>query len=193
MLPSLRHQETYIAPSWSWIALERDITPAFEAGRKSRELQKKLDPDLAATVEHVEVQTSSSDPFGQVSSGLLRLNGYLIETTFREGQDSYFSRSNGTVLRDQNGTSLGVLTLDTRPSGPVECKILCLSISEWERSQYGDDNLKKCVPDYDHGETKLVEGLVLAASAKSPDMFMRIGIFRSKLPENATRRSVNII
>lgn len=74
--------EVYIAPSWSWkslndAAISIDFVNPIQNDMTDDELRKR-------NFEILEVQCrpSGRKPFGQVSSGTIRLKGYIKEASF---------------------------------------------------------------------------------------------------------------
>lgn len=75
---SPRYQgKTYVAPSWSWAALQGGVT--FDLNRSRGEnppLSSK--GDCLAAIKDSTAQPSTSDPYGRVSSGELHLSSSVI-------------------------------------------------------------------------------------------------------------------
>jgi len=200
---------TYIAPSWSWISLQRPVWPAskpvaYPTGEKGW-VGKEARPDeddvvkseLAATVESVRVvPVRAADPYGELSSAVLCLRGYAVRTVFEQKRDPFFQPriNNTTTLRLRDGTPFGIFHVDLRSDANTSYDVVCLCIQESKKDLYPHSDILKIMSksEYEDPQTAFVEGLVLVESDSTPHHFVRIGIFRAKQSAFAGRDKISV-
>ncbi|KAF1954676.1 HET-domain-containing protein [Byssothecium circinans] len=101
--------QPYRAPSWSWASVDTGVTSGDYETTPSEEIKI-----LAKIISH-EVVTATHDPFSEVTSGIIRLSGYLFTVVLRPSQKSRWSvvinekeydRQNAQILLDYRPPSL---------------------------------------------------------------------------------------
>jgi hypothetical protein len=77
--------QTYRAPSWSWTSVDTVVTSGHYEETPYEDIKI-----LANIISH-EVVTATHDPFSEVTSGIIRLSGYLFTVVLRPSQKSRWS------------------------------------------------------------------------------------------------------
>jgi hypothetical protein len=143
---AVRRPSTYISPSWSWAclnaAVDFQINPFITEG-------EKIDPFMTADdspwrhfsnsyvpkVLDATVELGSLDPFGQVSSGHIKLRGYLqAGRCFDCGHDHKLRRK---LLDPISHREVGQALFDTLQDITHTTTVICLIVFLWPRVELG--------------------------------------------------------
>ena len=130
--------ETYVAPSWSWASHHGPVN--FFAGTQG----------LNISTLRAETLLASTDPFGQVTGGYLRIAGKTQRVLVRYNETSQISdltytSSNQSLYSTSTGQEIGRCSFDERSylvragsvhESGIETEVTCLPIQYRNRVQY---------------------------------------------------------
>lgn len=162
-LPPTR-PEQYLAPSWSWASVEGAVDFSSEYDKVSGYSSNNLEI-LEATI----TASSTRNPMGNVSSGFLRVRGFL-----RMGICLKQQNLPGLQEQDDSGTG-SILDVETRQiQGPIQCDV---------SAEIKSEQTVYCLFGYScEGlfDDKVYAGLALLPTGRQVNEYQRVGVV--KLP-----------
>lgn len=144
-----RPAHTYVAPSWSWLSVDGEIS--FFTSSTEQVLHLK--------VIELELELLSNSHFGPFKSGYIHARGTLVPATWQITSDEErpFPRWQLRSIRGRLCESMGIVR-----------RVLMDSITETEQKVF-------CVPVW--SDSTYVGGLLLASTGAMPDEYRRVGTF----------------
>jgi hypothetical protein len=148
------------APSWSWASVDADIICWHN------------DNDQEAFVDIIscDIVFSGQNPFGEVSRGVLRLQGYLVEANMFRPNAEQAQRQYRLRLDDKDGYEFARWEADEQDFWIPN--VWCIPIRR--RLVYADDGLDKSRLLYNR-----FFGLVLVRTEAKENEYRRVGLFDS--------------
>jgi hypothetical protein len=176
-----KRSKTYRAPSWCWSSIDGPIWSNW-AQEDSETLMEVLGANVAL---------EGTDPFGNVSSGLLRLRGRILKG--KVASDVYYFPGL-RLLFDESLDEIAYHPDEDLESGSGnEVELFCIPVSIKHMENGGDSDesegkedegevRRESIDDIEVEVRIVLQGLVLRRSHAAHGQYRRIGIFMTVVP-----------
>lgn len=127
-------RECYRAPSWSWASMDKPVVPSDLHDKGQNEVV------ILVEIKSCHATSKTGDAFSEVSSGIIRLSGFLSRMQLRPQPDAesvthWSAFLNDIWLDDADPWGLPRVILDHKPQDPHEVfclpVVLCFDLREW--------------------------------------------------------------